>query len=380
MSRPGFMLLKIDNSKGASMNYRGSKWSDPGAALYDQLLQASYIADLKENDVQKAATDPRNKGWKDFLKETYLIAPVNDIKNTPHGITPYSQSGCKYPHHIIHDGKLVMHRGGVLQSCKQAIRAREYKGNVKSHLERHLEEFGLKVQFHHGQVYFGESTLHSSSNPDSLIQERIDNNFDDIEDYIAESNKKNDDQRSDFSIVKLPAHIRKKIIETNKKIISVLKEKIKEEKYKDLNKPEIIQELVKVMSTGKFVGHTYLTKRPRSAEGWIFITDADQVYKFYQGNPTESLDHALYKKHYKLLQDIEKDLKSEYTDPDFKFILRGDPPDMIHQFEFILSNEIANELWISIHDKYGKSITENSWATDDKVISNKHWNSQRWNK
>lgn len=156
-----FQLIEIDNTKEASVD---GKWKDPGAALYVQLLNAMYMAPDNESDVN----DPRNKYTPDYLKETYLIAPINKIKYGPYGMTPFSRSGCKYPHHVIRKGKLVVHIQGLKAAYARAKQMGIFSGEVKEHLERHYKELGL---------YEGSKMQ---------LDESLDQNFTDIENYIAE--------------------------------------------------------------------------------------------------------------------------------------------------------------------------------------------------
>lgn len=156
-----FQLIEIDNTKEASVN---GKWKDPGAALYVQLLNAMYMAPDNESDVN----DPRNKYTPDYLEETYLIAPINKIKYGPYGMTPFSRSGCKYPHHVIRKGKLVVHVQGLKAAYARAKQMGIFSGEVKEHLERHYKELGL---------YEGSKMQ---------LDESMNQNFQDIENYIGE--------------------------------------------------------------------------------------------------------------------------------------------------------------------------------------------------
>ena len=156
-----FQLIEIDNTKEASVN---GKWKDPGAALYVQLLNAMYMAPDNESDIN----DPRNKYTPDYLKETYLIAPINKIKYGPYDMTPFSRSGCKYPHHVIRNGKLVVHIQGLKAAYARAKQMGIFSGEVKEHLERHYKELGL---------YEGSKMQ---------LDESMDQNFQDIENYIRE--------------------------------------------------------------------------------------------------------------------------------------------------------------------------------------------------
>jgi acetyltransferase, GNAT family len=156
-----FQLIEIDNTKEASVD---GKWKDPGAALYVQLLNAMYMAPDNESDVN----DPRNKYTPDYLNEAYLIAPINKIKYGPYGMTPFSRSGCKYPHHVIQNGKLVIHIQGLKAAYARAKQMGIFSGELKEHLERHYKELGL---------YEGSKMQ---------LDESMNQNFQDIENYIGE--------------------------------------------------------------------------------------------------------------------------------------------------------------------------------------------------
>ena len=131
--------IDIDNSKEASVD---GKWENPGASLYDRLMNSDNAESL--------------------LKEAYLIAPNKKE------VTSYSRSGCKYPHHVIRDGKLVVHLSGLKAAYSRAKQMGVFSGSLKKHIERHYKELGL---------YEG-STME--------VDESIDQNFSFIEDYIEE--------------------------------------------------------------------------------------------------------------------------------------------------------------------------------------------------
>lgn len=355
-----FMSLKINNSKKASI--KSGQWKDPGAKLYDQLLNA-YDNPHVNRHPDYGMKDPETKYDKDFLKEAYLVAPVEKIKNSPYGVTPYVKSGCEFPHHVIKNGELVVHVDGLKKAYEKAWRDGILKDEVKRHLQRHMTELKLEIEWHHGRMYWNES---------NEIQNNIQENFNYIESYIAESNSEFQkalklDMYYEHKFLRestiqegntirvhfnhLPESFQKKILETNKKIIQILKKKIKEEKYQRLNEGYIIDELVKVMSTGDYVGYTmvYKNKSRHHDYGHVFITDAQQEYEFYETHrknqdPTKTYV-PIYQDYVRLLKDIEKELKPEFNGDKNKFILLGDPIDQIHQFEFILCKETAKELW-----------------------------------
>lgn len=129
-----YRLLEIDNSKDSAVH---GKWKNPGASLYNQLLHASWVPEGNSPDINKVLTPYH------YLKETYLIAPTDKIHCSPYGITPYSRSGCKYPHHTIKGNKLVLHVEGLKAAYGRAKQMGIFKGEVKDHLEKHYKELGL---------------------------------------------------------------------------------------------------------------------------------------------------------------------------------------------------------------------------------------------
>lgn len=136
--------LKIDNTKSSASNSKG--WSNPGAKFYDTLLNSFYCKGeipKDANELTKAIKDGKYLQWQDFLKEAYLIAPVNDINNDPHGVTPFSRSGCKYPHHEIKGDKLVLSVSGVKAAYARAKQMGIYKDDIKIHIDRHMKELGF---------------------------------------------------------------------------------------------------------------------------------------------------------------------------------------------------------------------------------------------
>lgn len=169
-------FIKINNSKEAAI--KSGKWSDPGAKLYDTLLN-SHDSRWNVNGRNVFPEDDEAETWdywQDFLKEAYLIAPTKDIKNSPYGKTPFSNSGCKYPHHIIKKGELVVSIPGLkaayIRACQQGV----MKGEIKDHIERHIKELGIEASFHNGQLTWNESH-----------EIKIEENFNSIYDYIQEN-------------------------------------------------------------------------------------------------------------------------------------------------------------------------------------------------
>ena len=161
-------LLIIDNSKEAAV--MEGTWKNPGASLYNTLLDSFYYKNGKipndAKELDQAIKNGEYLQWSDYLKEAYLIAPVNQIKNSPYGVTPYSRSGCKYPHHVIRNNKLVLSKKGILAAYSRAKQMGIYKGNVKEHIDSHLKELGFDID------------------DKKLMESVLEENFDDIFDLL----------------------------------------------------------------------------------------------------------------------------------------------------------------------------------------------------
>ena len=140
-----YCLLEIDNSKESAVQ---GKWKNPGASFYNQLLNAGWVPEGNSPDMDKCIFPHQ------YLEEAYLIAPINKIKYGPYGMTPFSRSGCKYPHHTIKGNKLVVHIDGLKAAYSRAKQIGEFKGKVKEHLEKHYKELGL----------YEDSTMNESTN------------------------------------------------------------------------------------------------------------------------------------------------------------------------------------------------------------------------
>ncbi|MDE7346958.1 MAG: transglutaminase-like domain-containing protein, partial [Muribaculaceae bacterium] len=169
--------MEIDNSAKSAV--KTGKWKAPGAAFYDALMDAfSYGGPIPEDaeQLRKVIADGKYKQWNDYLSEAYLVCPLKQITNHgPYGRTPFSRSGCKYPHHVIRNGKLVLSVPGIKAAYARALQMGVLKGDVKHHLERHIKDLGMEVKFKNGALSWNES---------SAI--RIDENFDSIFAYLHE--------------------------------------------------------------------------------------------------------------------------------------------------------------------------------------------------
>lgn len=107
--------ITIDNSKESATS---GEWSNPGQKLFKPITEASNA--------------------KSLLKEAYLIG---DFSDNEYEITKF-----KYPHHVVRDGKLIVHKDGLQSAFSRAAQQGIVKGDVKSHLLKHYRELGLDTQ------------------------------------------------------------------------------------------------------------------------------------------------------------------------------------------------------------------------------------------
>lgn len=204
------MLITIDNKKESSV---GGKWGNPGATLYDRLMDASnYLA---------------------LLKETYLVGPPATIKNDPHqGRTSFTGSGVGYPHHVVRNGKLVIHRAGLRAAYSRAEQQGIVKGEIEAHLIRHYKEMG----------WYEQSTI----SEDELQQANFDDNT--LQHYGVLGMKwgVHRDRGSDGRVTRTPESSRKRELQktpiaqmTNKDLREYIERANLERQYKDLKKRDI---------------------------------------------------------------------------------------------------------------------------------------------
>ena len=175
--------IKINNTEKSAVD---GKWKNPGASLYNELYDAS--------------------NWKELIEEAYLIAPINDIHNDPRMKTPYSRSGCKYPHHVVKDGKLILSKSGVRAAYARLKQMGKYSGNAKEHIEKHLKELGM----------MDKDGVH--------YEDTIQQNFFQIEMYLQEKTKYpfiEDFMMNEYSIRKLSNEYQ--LISNNGELLSHLK-------------------------------------------------------------------------------------------------------------------------------------------------------------
>lgn len=149
------MLIKINNSNEAADYTKG--WENPGASLYNIILQS------KSN-------------WEHLLKEAYLIAPTKKINNN-NNPTPYLHSGCKYPHHIIKDGTLVLSEKGIMAAYARAKQQHIYKGDIKTHIDKHYQELHLSSNSYKESVESPNINLPVQTLNEKSSKDIIEDNF-----------------------------------------------------------------------------------------------------------------------------------------------------------------------------------------------------------
>jgi len=119
--------IEIDNSYEASI--KDGKWKAPGKNLYDEIMQL--------ND---------NKHIKSLLDEIWLLHDEVDLTDRVRYKTSYTATNCKYPHHVISKGKLVLSIPGVKAAYMRACQTGVIKDSkVKNHLKKHFKELNLKM-------------------------------------------------------------------------------------------------------------------------------------------------------------------------------------------------------------------------------------------
>lgn len=108
------MAIIIDNSKESSVT---GEWSNPGKNLYGPIMEESNS--------------------KALLNEAYLVVGENYEES------PSTELG--YPHHVIKDGKLVIHKDGVQASWSRG----SAEGNLTvaqiNHIKKHYKELELDM-------------------------------------------------------------------------------------------------------------------------------------------------------------------------------------------------------------------------------------------
>lgn len=108
--------IKIVNTKEEAVD---GKWSNPRQKLLNPILKASNKISL--------------------LNEAYLFWDEGENGEV-------TLSDVSYPHHIVKDGKLVLHIRGVQAAFSRLAQQGEVKGKAKAHLLRHYKELGLNTE------------------------------------------------------------------------------------------------------------------------------------------------------------------------------------------------------------------------------------------
>lgn len=103
------------------------------------------IVNTKESAVNGKWDNPRRKLLTPILKASNKTALLNEAYLLPDLENP-TVTTCKYPHHVIRDGKLVLHIRGVQAAFARAEQQGIVHGKVKAHLLRHYRELGLNTQ------------------------------------------------------------------------------------------------------------------------------------------------------------------------------------------------------------------------------------------
>ena len=106
--------ITIDNSKESAID---GVWSNPRRKLFNPIINS----DNKDS----------------LLKEAYLVHGDN---NEP------IMSEYKYPHHVIKDGKLVLHIRGLQSAFSRASQQDIVSGEIKQHILKHYKELGLNQE------------------------------------------------------------------------------------------------------------------------------------------------------------------------------------------------------------------------------------------
>lgn len=113
-------------------------------------------------------------------REGFLIFPDDAFKLWPRAS---GLSRCKYPHHQIRDGELVVSIPGLRAAYSRAKQQKVYDGELKAHLDRHFVELGLAHR--DGDEIVMEDTQ-------LITESTIADNFDEIEAFVEKSHRDDD--------------------------------------------------------------------------------------------------------------------------------------------------------------------------------------------
>lgn len=156
--------IKIDNSADSAVS---GAWSNPRRKLFNPIIKAS------------------NK--KALLREAYLIG---DFDSSEPEITKF-----KYPHHVIKDGVLVVHKDGVQAAFQRASQQGIVQGKVKEHLLKHYRELGLTtenfsefgISENDFSLYFADYINQSESGCEQRMEDTIKNSETVVENSTEET-------------------------------------------------------------------------------------------------------------------------------------------------------------------------------------------------
>ncbi len=311
-----FLDLKINNSKKAAVQISKTRklsdqWKDPGAKLYNQLLGAQHIVGNKipedEKELDKLIKEGKYLSWNNYLEEAYMIAPIKDIKNSPYGVTPFNRSGCKYPHHVIKNGELVVSipglRAAYICARNQGVLVNHTpeNKNIVAHFNRHFKELGLKPTWHHGEFYLlEESTIAIEKNLNSIykyigekmnvnLESKNDNNeeyFDIFKSELDDDFKPKEKRSlSEFKCMKITNELTKKY-KNDGSLIKFMRD-YDPKKYPD-------ECLIWIDSNNDYVCSLTYDTISNPKDGYTWISGIDTAYKYRGcGLGGEMIDYAI---------------------------------------------------------------------------------------
>lgn len=165
MNRRRFIMDKIEINNSYEAAVKSGKWGNPGASFYDKI-----------------------KHSKTLLNEAYL--EVGDVDKD----TSFSASECKFPHHCIVNGELVVSIPGIKAAYSRAKQMGKFSGEIKRHLEKHYKAMGIYKDSNMYKESVMEDRFQSiynvlGINPDEfmkeeVIQESVSKEYDMFEDYF----------------------------------------------------------------------------------------------------------------------------------------------------------------------------------------------------
>ena len=147
--------IKINNTKEAAVN---GKWENPRRKLFNPINEAS--------------------NRKALLKEAYLI--YDDSEDAV-------MSDCKYPHHVVRDGELVLHIRGLQAAFSRAEQQGIVSGNIKAHLLRHYKELGLSTENFADFGLTKEQFAYFAETLEGVGEDKVDKEKDLLKDNTTES-------------------------------------------------------------------------------------------------------------------------------------------------------------------------------------------------